>query len=61
MDQAAWMAYLLMDRSDWRVLPEGGGWFQQDEGLLDSVSTLARMSMYVRAQLDVNEAEADNG
>lgn len=51
------MAYLLLDRSDWRVLPSQGGWFDQDEGLMDSLSTLSRMSMYVRAQLEVNEAE----
>lgn len=49
-----------MDRADWQVLPGSGGWMDQDEGLMEEISTLARMSMYVRAQLEVNEAEADH-
>lgn len=56
--RAAWMLYQLMDATDWKHLPGGGGWLDQDECLMTDITILARMANYVRAQLDVNEAES---
>ncbi len=52
------MLYQFMDATDWKHLPGGGGWLDQDETLMTDITMLARMAGYVRAQLDVNEAES---
>jgi hypothetical protein len=54
------MLYLLMDSTEWRHLPGGGGWLEQDEALMADIVTLARMASYVRAQLAVNEADREH-
>lgn len=57
--RAAWMLYQFMDVTDWKHLPGGGGWLDQDESLMTDITILARMASYVRAQLEVNEATCD--
>jgi len=59
---AAWLAYILMDSADWQHLPDGGGWFNQDELLMTDIATLTRMASYVEAQIEADESDlVDHG
>jgi len=55
--RAAWLSFSLLEASDWHHLPEAGGWYGQDEMLMEDLATLSEMAGYVRAQIEVNEAE----
>jgi hypothetical protein len=51
------LMYELMDATDWTHLPEQGGWFDQDEALMEDITLIARMASFVRAHVEVNESD----
>lgn len=57
--RAAWLAYDLMDATDWQHLPDSGGWFEQDESLIEDITLLARMAGFIREQMRANEELGD--
>lgn len=58
--KASWLAYTLLDATGWQHLPQDGGFFGQDELLMNDLATLARMASYVDAQAEVNEELGDS-
>lgn len=59
LPRASWLAYSLLDATGWQHLPASGGFFEQDELLMEDLTTLTRMASYVDAQAEVNEALGD--
>ncbi len=57
--KASWLLFQWMDATEWKHLPNSGGWLEQDETLMTDLTTLARMASYVRAQIEANEATGD--
>lgn len=57
--RAALLLYELMDATDWQILPGGGGWLDQDEALMRDVLLIARKATFVRAHVEVNEADGE--
>ena len=58
---AAWTAYVMMDSTDWQHLPDGGGYFNQDEALITDIAMLSRMANYVEAQIEADESDPYGG
>lgn len=57
--KAALLLYELMDATEWAHLPNGGGWLDQDEALMEDVAQIARKAQFVRAHVEVNEADGE--
>ena len=48
-----------MEGSERQHLPEAGGWWDQDEQLMEDIATLTQMAIYVHAQHEANESLGD--
>jgi hypothetical protein len=57
--RAARLAFALVERAEWKTLPEVGGWFEQDELLMEDLTLLSRQASYVRAQVEADHPDGE--
>jgi hypothetical protein len=47
----AWTLFTILEAKDWKHLPNGGGWCDQDEGLMEEIALLSQLSYLTEAEV----------
>jgi hypothetical protein len=59
--ESMFMLWLLMDALEWKHLPDEGGLLDQDESIMNDLSTMTFVSQKVKSMLDDEKQDTGTG